>query len=132
MINWNWVILLLNPNFNSWISLNAISPLTVSQNCSFQYIPRPPNVVTIARPKHGTLYSGRNGLYYMADLVFRSQPTLIGWWEARGKKRIALPALWEGNILFYIPVLYIIRPKPGPVAKMQIQGLPAGNRTRVL
>ena len=26
----------------------------------------------------------------------------------------------------------IIRPKPGSVAKMQLQGLPAGNRTRVL
>ena len=28
--------------------------------------------------------------------------------------------------------IYIIRPKQGPVAKMQLQGLPAGNRTRDL
>ena len=28
--------------------------------------------------------------------------------------------------------IYIIRPKPDQLRKMQLQGLPAGNRTRVL
>ena len=40
--------------------------------------------------------------YYMADLVYRSWRTLIGCWEVRKKR--ALPALWEGNTLFYLIV----------------------------
>ena len=41
-------------------------------------------------------------LYYMAELVFRSWCTLIGCWEVRGKKRIALPGGCERAIRFFL------------------------------